>query len=143
MNWQLNDYLFRILSSDGFFLNYQAGYFGGVRDGNFRSALGKAKNMFVRSKRKHASQILIVISASKRPGSLGWYGQTMKMSGVSIFAFGIGRSDKNQLRKICSSSLFCMFDWNFRSLRRRQIIKFLSNLNNGTLLKTFICKYFV
>ena len=86
--------------------------------------------MFTQSKRKHASQILIVITAS-RSYSVASVGRTMKLSGVSIFALGIGRGRGNQLQQICSSREFCMFGWNFRRLSRRQIISFLSNLNNG------------
>ncbi len=115
-----------------YFFFCQAGYLGGASKCNLPDALNKARTMFSRSKRKHASQILIVITASRSSGSVRSYGSSMKQSGVSIFAMGIGRSNKNELRSICSSPQFLMFNWNFRRLNKRQIILFLSNLNNGT-----------
>ena len=96
--------------------------------------------MFSSSRRKHASQILIVITASRSSGNVRSYGASMKMNGVSIFSFGIGRSNKNELRSISSSPQFCMFNWNFRKLRRRQIIQFLSNLNNG-MCNEILCTF--
>ena len=109
---------------------------GGAKRGNLRGGLSRARNMFSRSRRKHASQILIVISASRSSGNIRSIANSMKIRGVSIFAVGIGRRNRNQLRPVCSSREFCLFGWYLRRMRRRQIVSFLSNLNNGTFYNT-------